>query len=113
MNPVSLRAAGVRFDNQAAMPNDRIAAIRAPTLVVHAKDDTLQRYRHAEFAAATIPHARLVGFERGGQERVTCEHDGPRERCQIPTTLNHASDAAAEPRCFGRRTSSAPSAAAR
>lgn len=73
MNPVSLRAAGVRFDNQAAMPNERIAAIRAPTLIVHAKDDTLQRYRHAEFAAATIPGARLVGFERGGHLLMAVE----------------------------------------
>ena len=66
MNPVSRRAAGVRFDNQAALPNERIADIRAPTLVVHAKDDTLQRFRNAEFAAAMIPGARLVSFERGG-----------------------------------------------
>ena len=66
MNPVSPRAAGVTFDNRAAMPNERIAAIRAPTLILHAKDDTLQLYRHAEFAAATIPGSRLVTFEHGG-----------------------------------------------
>ncbi len=66
MNPVSRRAAGVRFDNTAAMPNGRIAAIRAPTLILHARDDTLQLYRNAEFAAATIPGARLVSFARGG-----------------------------------------------
>jgi 2-hydroxy-6-oxonona-2,4-dienedioate hydrolase len=78
MNPVSLRAAGVRFDNQAAMPNDRIAAIRAPTLIVHAKDDTLQRYRNAEFAAATIPGARLVSFERGGHLLMAVEQQAIR-----------------------------------
>lgn len=66
MNPVSRRAAGVTFDNRAAMPNERIAAILAPTLILHARDDTLQRYRNAEFAAATIPGARLVSFARGG-----------------------------------------------
>lgn len=66
MNPVSLRSAGVMFDNRAAMPNERISAIRAPTLILHAKDDTLQLYRNAEFAAATIPRSRLVSFERGG-----------------------------------------------
>jgi len=73
MNPVSLRAAGVRFDNQAAMPNARIAAIQAPTLIVHAKDDTLQRYRNAEFAAAAIPGARLVGFDKGGHLLIAVE----------------------------------------
>ena len=66
MNPVSRRAAGVTFDNRAAMPNERIAAVRAPTLILHAKDDTLQLYRNAEFAAATIPGSRLVSFDHGG-----------------------------------------------
>lgn len=66
MNPVSRRAAGVTFDNRAAMPNERIAAIRAPTLILHGQDDTLQLYRNAEFAAATIPGSRLVSFDQGG-----------------------------------------------
>ncbi len=66
MNPVAPRAAGVAFDNQAAMPNERIAAVRAPTLILHAEDDALQLFHNAEFAAATIPDARLVSFERGG-----------------------------------------------
>lgn len=65
MNPVSRRAAGVTFDNRAAMPNERIAAIRAPTLILHGRDDTLQLYRNAEFAAA-IPGSRLVSFDHGG-----------------------------------------------
>lgn len=66
MNPVSRRAAGVTFDNRAAMPNERIAAVRAPTLILHAKDDTLQLYRNAEFAAAVIEGSRLVSFDHGG-----------------------------------------------
>jgi 2-hydroxy-6-oxonona-2,4-dienedioate hydrolase len=66
MNPVSLRSDGAAFDNKAAMPNERIAAVRAPTLIFHATDDTLQLYHNAEFAASTIPGARLVSFKRGG-----------------------------------------------
>ena len=66
MNPVSRRSSGVTFDNQTALPGGRIAAIRAPTLVLHARDDTLQLYHNAEFAASTIPDTRLVSFERGG-----------------------------------------------
>lgn len=73
MNPVSQRSAGVRFDNQAAMPNERIAAVRAPTLILHAKDDSLQLYRNAELAAASIPGARLIGFERGGHLLLAVE----------------------------------------
>lgn len=73
MNPVSRRAAGVAFDNRAAMPNERISAIRAPTLIVHARDDTLQLFRNAEYAAATIPGARLVSFEHGGHVLMAVE----------------------------------------
>jgi len=73
MNPVSLRAAGAAFDNKATMPNERIAAVRAPTLIFHATDDTLQLYHNAEFAASTIPGARLVRFERGGHLLMSVE----------------------------------------
>jgi len=66
MNPVSPRSAGVAFDNKADMPNERIAAVHAPTLVIHATDDTLQLYRNAEYAMARIRGARLLRFEQGG-----------------------------------------------
>lgn len=66
MNPVAPRAAGAAFDNGAAMPNERIAAIRAPTLIVHARDDRLQQFHNAEFAHRTIAGSQLVAFERGG-----------------------------------------------
>lgn len=82
MNPVSPRSAGVTFDNHAAMPNERIAAIRAPTLILHAKDDSLQLYRHAEFAAATIPNARVMGFDRGGHLLMAVEQPVLRSEIQ-------------------------------
>jgi len=81
MNPVSPRAAGTVFDNRATMPNERIAAIRAPTLILHARDDTLQLFRNAEYAARTIPGARLVNFERGGHLLLAVEQ--PRIRALV------------------------------
>lgn len=66
MAPVSPRYAGVAFDNKAAMPNERIATIRAPTLIVHATDDSLQLFHNAEYAAANISGSRLLSFNRGG-----------------------------------------------
>jgi len=75
MNPVAPRSAGVALDNRAAMPNERIAAIRTPTLIFHAVDDTLQLYRNAEFAAAAIPGARLNRFERGGHLLFAVEQE--------------------------------------
>jgi len=60
MNPVSLRSIGVVFGNAAEFPGKRIAAIIA--LIIHAKDDSLQLYHHAEFAALAIPRAEVVPF---------------------------------------------------
>lgn len=80
MNPVAPRAAGVVFDNRAAMPDARIAGIRAPTLIVHARDDSLQLFGHAEFAAATIPGAHLAAFDRGGHLLMVVERDTVRQR---------------------------------
>jgi hypothetical protein len=74
MNPVSPRSAGAAFDNKAAMPNERITAIQAPTLIFRATDDTLQLYHNAEFAAATIPGARLVSFEQATIRTVMQPH---------------------------------------
>jgi 2-hydroxy-6-oxonona-2,4-dienedioate hydrolase len=73
MNPVSLRSAGAAFDNKAKLPNEEIAAIRAPTLIFHATDDTLQLFHNAEFAAATIANARLIKFDRGGHLLMVVE----------------------------------------
>jgi pimeloyl-ACP methyl ester carboxylesterase len=73
MAPVSPRYPGVVFDNKAAMPNERISAIRAPTLIIHATDDMLQLYHNAEYAAANIPGAQLVSFERGGHLLLVVE----------------------------------------
>lgn len=82
MNPVAPRSAGVTFDNTAAMPNDRIAAITAPALIIHATDDSLQLYRNAEFAAATIPGARLKAYASGGHLLIAVEQDEIRRETQ-------------------------------
>lgn len=90
MNPVAPRYPGVAFDNTAAMPNQRIAAIRSPTLVIHATDDTLQLYRNAEFAVATIPGARLLRFERGGHLVIAVEQPVIRAETQQFIRANFA-----------------------
>ena len=79
MKPVSLRHAGVVFDNRAALPGDRTATIRAPTLIIHATDDLLQLYENAEFAAATIPDAQLMRFDNGGHLVMVIEQQSIRE----------------------------------
>jgi 2-hydroxy-6-oxonona-2,4-dienedioate hydrolase len=79
MNPASLRYHGVVGDNRNPLPGDRIAAIRAPTLIVHATDDRLQLFENAAFAAETIPGARLVRFDRGGHFVMIVEREAVRE----------------------------------
>ncbi len=75
MNPASPRAAGVVFDNTATLPGARIASITAPTLIVHAKDDLLQLYHNAEYAAATIAGAQLLRFDTGGHVVVVVQRE--------------------------------------
>jgi pimeloyl-ACP methyl ester carboxylesterase len=90
MLPVSLRTNGVVFDNRAALPGERIAAIQVPTLIIHATDDTLQLYHNAEFAAATIPGARLMRFERGGHLLMAVEQAAI--RAAVQHVLKHAGE---------------------
>ena len=82
MNPASLRSDGVVFDNTRPKPGARIAGIHAPTLVIHATDDTLQLYENGAFAAATIPDARLLRFERGGHLLIFVEQTAVRAAIQ-------------------------------
>jgi pimeloyl-ACP methyl ester carboxylesterase len=78
------------------MPGDRIATIWAPTLVVHATDDTLQLYDYAESAATTIPDARLLSFERGGHLLIAAEQAAVRAAIQ-QHILEHVSEGTPPP----------------
>ena len=89
MNPVSRRSAGVLFDHLATMPNERIAKIRVPTLILHAKDDLLQVYHNAEFAAASVPQSRLVAFDKGGHLLLAVEQPVVQREVERHI-LNHA-----------------------
>ncbi|TVR06377.1 MAG: alpha/beta hydrolase, partial [Spirochaetaceae bacterium] len=82
MNPVAPRAAGAIFDNQARLPGARLAGVTAPTLIVHAEDDTLQLYHNAEFAVATIPGAELMSFTAGGHVVMAVEQEAIRTAVQ-------------------------------
>jgi 2-hydroxy-6-oxonona-2,4-dienedioate hydrolase len=73
MMPLSKRLAGIAVDQGQCLPSDfDPGQISAPTLVVHARDDTLVNFANAEYAADLIPGARLVAFEAGGH--FLCGH---------------------------------------
>ena len=94
MNPAALRKSGAVFDHYAKLPNERIAGISTPTLVVHAQDDTLQPYQNAIFTSSTIPGARLLSFEKGGHFVVAIEESIVRQEVYnhisnpVPATKN-------------------------
>ena len=65
----------------------RLAAITAPTLVLHGTDDPFLPYGHAIALADEIPHAKLIAMDRTGHEPP------PREVWDyvIPAILEHTS----------------------
>ncbi|MDM0049987.1 alpha/beta fold hydrolase [Variovorax sp. J22R115] len=70
--PVSSRAAGMRSDSLVGkkLTTAPLEAIRAPTLVISARDDGYGTYASAQYTATRIPGAKFVGFETGGHTWV-------------------------------------------
>ena len=67
--PVALKTRGVDFDAFVSDPDVNsypLEKLIVPTLIVHAKDDSLVSYDAARQAAGRIPGAGLVSIERGG-----------------------------------------------
>jgi pimeloyl-ACP methyl ester carboxylesterase len=67
MHPMSRRYAGTLNDGQ-MIQRDSIAtqSISAPTLILHAKDDALVSFHHAEHAHEVIKDSQLTAFATGG-----------------------------------------------
>jgi len=66
--PMGMRATG-NFNDPAhwfERGDFALEGIRAPTLVVHARDDTFVAFAHGEYTARHIPNARLASFDSGG-----------------------------------------------
>ena len=70
--PVSARAAGLRADTAAGktMTPVDLSRVRAPTLIISARDDGYGTYAAAEYMAGQIAGARFIGFETGGHTWV-------------------------------------------
>jgi len=70
--PVSARAAGLRADTAAgkAMTPADLGLVRAPTLIISARDDSFGTYASAEYMAGQIAGAAFMGFETGGHTWV-------------------------------------------
>jgi pimeloyl-ACP methyl ester carboxylesterase len=66
--PVSARAAGLRDDTRLGkrLGPAALQDVRAPTLVLSARDDGFGTYAAAEYTASGIAGAKFVGFDDGG-----------------------------------------------
>jgi len=66
--PVSARAAGLRDDTRLGkrLGPSALETIRAPTLVISARDDGFGTYAGARYTASRIRGAKFIGYERGG-----------------------------------------------
>lgn len=66
--PVSARAAGLRDDTRLGkrLGPYALETIRAPTLIISARDDGFGTYSSAQYTASRIAGASFIGYERGG-----------------------------------------------
>ena len=70
--PLSARAQGVRGDMTVAteLVPYPLESIRAPTLIISARDDGFGTYATARYTASQIADAEFIGFESGGHVLV-------------------------------------------
>ncbi len=70
--PVSARAAGLRSDTASGkhLKPAPLETIRAPTLIISARDDGYGTFASAQYTADRIAGAKFIGFETGGHTWV-------------------------------------------
>ncbi len=70
--PVSLRAAGLRSDSSVGkrLGSAPLESVKAPTLIISARDDGYGTFASAEYTANQIAGAKFIGFETGGHTWV-------------------------------------------
>ena len=88
--PVSVRAEGLGNEARVTTnlrPYD-LAAIRAPTLLISARDDGYGTYANAEYTASRIANAEFIGFEQGGH--VWVGHDDEVRRAVLGHVVANA-----------------------
>jgi pimeloyl-ACP methyl ester carboxylesterase len=75
VNPLSRRFPGINVDSNPDLRRPPLKDITVPTLVISARDDLFNTLPAAEFAASTIPNAKLVVYDTGGHLLVGHEQE--------------------------------------
>ena len=70
--PVSARAEGLRSDTAVGkhLRPAALESVRAPTLIISARDDRYGTYASAQYTASQIAGAKFIGFDEGGHTWV-------------------------------------------
>lgn len=72
MHPMSPRRPGNIHEAEIVpLTGEAMVKISVPTIILHAKDDALVTFDHAEFVHQNISDSELVSFESGGHALVT------------------------------------------
>lgn len=75
IKPLSRRFPGINVDSNPDPCQPQLKDIAVPTLVISARDDLFNTLPAAEFAASTIPDAKLVVYDTGGHLLVGHEQE--------------------------------------
>lgn len=75
IEPLSRRFPGINIDSDPHLSRPSFEDIIAPTLVISARDDLFNTLPAAEFAASTIPNAKLVIYDTGGHLLAGRQHE--------------------------------------
>jgi pimeloyl-ACP methyl ester carboxylesterase len=75
IKPLTQRFAGINIDSNPNLPRPSFDRITAPTLIISARDDLFNTSPAAEFAARTVPGAKLVIYDTGGHLLVGHQQD--------------------------------------
>jgi 2-hydroxy-6-oxonona-2,4-dienedioate hydrolase len=76
--PMGARRQGQTLEQQMSeFDAGQLSHIQAPTLVIHARDDTLVPFEHGEFSAKNISRAQFLPMEKGGHLAFMMNTNGP------------------------------------
>jgi 2-hydroxy-6-oxonona-2,4-dienedioate hydrolase len=75
IEPLSRRFPGIHIDSNPDLRRPPLEEINVPTLVISTRDDLFNTLPAAEFAANSIPNAKLVVYDTGGHLLVGRQQD--------------------------------------
>jgi pimeloyl-ACP methyl ester carboxylesterase len=87
---VSVRAQGLRHEAIVTkhLTRDALEEIRAPTLIISARDDGYGTFANAQYTASQMAGSRFIGFEQGGH--VWVGHNDEVQRELVKRVISHA-----------------------